>query len=188
MALTHAILATLLDRPCSGYDLRKQFEGSVGFFWQASFQQIYRELAKLEEKGLVQSEAIVQQGRPDKKVFAVTGDGEAFLQAWMQTSCEMAPIRDELMVKMFAGFMIPREAILMELEEHRCLHQERLAVYQQIQRNAFAVPENLSERELFRYLTLCSGIQYEQGWLKWCEEAIALLTPLQPVQLPLKHS
>jgi hypothetical protein len=41
-----------------GYDIRKRFEGSVGFFWQANFQQIYRELGKLEEQGLVRSEAI----------------------------------------------------------------------------------------------------------------------------------
>jgi DNA-binding PadR family transcriptional regulator len=179
MALAHAILATLLDGSRSGYDLRKRFEGSVGFFWQASFQQIYRELGKLEEQGLVQSEAIVQQGRPDKKVFAVTAAGEAFLQVWMQTSCEMAPIRDDLMVKMFAGFMVPREAILVELEEHRSFHQERLAVYQHIQQSAFANPEDLSEPELFRYLTLCGGIQYEQGWLRWCEQATLILTHRQ---------
>jgi DNA-binding PadR family transcriptional regulator len=176
MALAHAILATLLDCPRSGYDIRKRFEGSVGFFWQANFQQIYRELAKLEEQGLVQSEAIAQQGRPDKKVFAVTADGEGFLQAWMKTPCEMAPIRDELMVKMFAGFLVSKAEILAELQEHRSLHQERLAIYQQIQRNAYTNTENLSEKELFRYLTLCGGIQYEQGWLNWCEEAIAILT------------
>jgi DNA-binding PadR family transcriptional regulator len=175
MALAHAILATLLDSSRSGYDIRKLFEGSVGFFWQANFQQIYRELGKLEEKGLVQSEAIAQQGRPDKKVFTVTETGESFLQAWMQTSCEMAPIRDDLMVKMFAGFMVPKEAMLQELQEHRSFHQERLATYEQIQRNAYTNPENLLEKELFRYLTLCGGIQYERGWLSWCEEAIAML-------------
>ncbi|NJR66994.1 MAG: PadR family transcriptional regulator [Leptolyngbyaceae cyanobacterium CRU_2_3] len=176
MALAHAILATLLDSSQSGYDLRKCFEGSVGFFWQASFQQIYRELGKLEEQGLVQSEAIAQQGRPDKKVFAVTAEGEAFLQAWIRTPCEMAPIRDDLLVKMFAGFLVPKVEMLAELKEHRSLHQERLAIYQQIQRNAYANPENLSEKELFHYLTLCGGIQYEQGWLNWCEEAISILT------------
>jgi len=175
MALAHAILATLLDSPRSGYDIRKRFEGSVGFFWQANFQQIYRELGKLKEQGLVQSEAIAQQGRPDKNVFAVTEAGETFLQAWMQTPCEMAPIRDDLMVKMFAGFLVSKAEMLAELKAHRSLHQERLAVYQQIQQSAFTKPEHLSEKELFRYLTLCGGIQYEQGWLKWCEEAIAML-------------
>jgi DNA-binding PadR family transcriptional regulator len=175
MALAHAILAALMDCPCSGYDLRKRFEGSVGFFWQASFQQIYRELGKLEEQGLVESEAVSQQGRPDKKVFVVTVAGEAFLQAWIQTPCEMAPVRDELLVKMFAGFTVPKEAILMELKAHRALHQERLAVYQQIQQTTFANPDNLSEAEQFRYLTLRNGIQFEMGWLAWCEEAIAIL-------------
>jgi DNA-binding PadR family transcriptional regulator len=60
MALSHAILATLVGGAFSGYDLRKQFEGSVGFFWQASFQQIYRELNKLEEQGWVHSQAVHQ--------------------------------------------------------------------------------------------------------------------------------
>jgi DNA-binding PadR family transcriptional regulator len=175
MALAHAILATLMDCPCSGYDLRKYFESSVGFFWQASFQQIYRELGKLEEQGLVKSEAHVQQGRPDKKVFAVTGDGEAFLQEWIQTPCEMSPLRDDLLVKMFAGFVVPRETILVELKNHRSLHQERLAVYQQIQQSTFANLGSLPEKDLFRYLTLRSGIRFEMEWLAWCEEAIALL-------------
>jgi DNA-binding PadR family transcriptional regulator len=186
MALAHAILATLLDQPYSGYDLRRRFEGSVGFFWQASFQQIYRELGKLEEQGLVQSEAIAQQGRPDKRIFAVTADGEAFLQTWIQTPCEMAPIRDDLMVKMFAGFVVPRAEILKELQEHQVLHQERLAIYQQIRQNAFAKPEQLPDQELFRYLTLCGGIQYERGWLNWCKEAMAILAKhsASPVNAP----
>jgi DNA-binding PadR family transcriptional regulator len=175
MALAHAILATLMDCPSSGYDLRKRFEASVGFFWQASFQQIYRELGKLEEQGLVQSQAIAQQGRPDKKIFAVTDDGEAFLQAWIQTPCEMAPLRDDLLVKMFAGFTVPREAMLLELREHESQHQERLTVYRKIQQNSFANPANLSEKELFRYMTLRSGIQFETGWIAWCQEAIAML-------------
>ena len=174
MALAQAILATLLDAPCSGYDLRKRFETSVGFFWQASFQQIYRELGKLEEQGLVQGEAIVQQGRPDKKLFAVTVAGKAMLRDWMQTPCELPPLRDDLLVKMFAGFVVPRATMLMELRHHQLLHQERLAVYQQIQQNAFADPANLSEKELFRYMTLRNGIQFETGWLAWCEEAIAI--------------
>ncbi|AKG23200.1 PadR family transcriptional regulator [Calothrix sp. 336/3] len=175
MALAHAILATILDCPCSGYDLRKRFEGSVGFFWQASFQQIYRELGKLEEQGLVESQAIAQKGRPDKKMFAITPEGRVFLQKWMQTPCEVAPLRDELLVKMFAGFAVSRKTLLIELENHRVMHQERLAVYQQIQKNSFPNPEKLSEKELFPYLTLRNGIRFETEWLAWCEEAISAI-------------
>ncbi|MCU0526283.1 MAG: PadR family transcriptional regulator [Elainella sp. Prado103] len=175
MALAHAILATLLDRPCSGYDLRKRFESSVGFFWQASFQQIYRELGKLEEQGWVQGEPIPQQGRPDKKVFAVTAAGKTVLQEWIEQPCEMAPVRDELLVKMFAGFVVPRETLLRELQHHRSQHLERLAIYQQIQANAFPDPTQLAETDLFRYLTLRNGIQFEMGWLAWCDQAIEFI-------------
>lgn len=176
MALAHAILATIIRSPCSGYDLRKQFEGSVGFFWQASFQQIYRELSKLEEQGLVESETISQSDRPDKKIFSVTEQGKSFLQAWIEQPCEMAPLRDDLMVKMFAGYCAPKPIVLEELYHHRSMHQERLAVYQQIEKNVFS-PDCIqtSEQSLFRYLTVRAGIQYEIGWLNWCQEAIEIL-------------
>lgn len=36
MSLAHAILASLIENSCSRYDLTKGFDGSVGFFWQAS--------------------------------------------------------------------------------------------------------------------------------------------------------
>lgn len=175
MALSHAILAILLERPCSGYDLRKRFEGSVGFFWQASFQQIYRELSKLEEQGLLSSETIHQQNRPDKKVYQVTEAGKDYLTAWIAEPCDIAPPRDDLLVKVFAGYLVPMETFLVELRQHRTQHQERLTVYRQIEQQSFPNPEPLSIEEKFRYLTLLNGIRYETAWLAWCEEAIAIL-------------
>ncbi|NJM64619.1 MAG: PadR family transcriptional regulator [Acaryochloris sp. RU_4_1] len=176
MALSHAILATLLGRPCSGYDLRKQFEGSVGFFWQASFQQIYRELSKLEEQGLLSSETVHQQNRPDKKIFQVTEAGAEYLKFWMAEPGNMAPLRDDLLVKVFAGFLVPKQILLAELKQHQTQHQDRLAVYRQIEVKFFPDPESLPMAEKFRYLTLQNGIHHELAWLAWCEEAIALLS------------
>lgn len=175
MALSHAILATLLNQPCSGYDLRKRFEGSVGFFWQASFQQIYRELSRLEEQGLLNSETIHQQNRPDKKIYQVTEVGKDHLKAWMIEPCGITPPRDDLLVKMFAGYLLPVETFLVELRQHQTQHQQQLTVYQQIERQFFANPESLSIKEKFCYLTLLNGIRHETQWLAWCEEAIAIL-------------
>lgn len=175
MALTHAILAALLGGPFSGYDLRKRFEGSVGFFWQASFQQIYRELSKLEEQGLLSSQTVHQENRPDKKIYQVTAAGKDYLQAWITQSCDMAPIKDELLVKVFAGYLVPQHVILAELEQHQAQHKERLAVYQQIEQQFFTNPDTLSVEDKFRYMTLRYGICYETQWLAWCAEALAFL-------------
>ena len=173
MALSHAILATLLNQPCSGYDLRKRFESSVGFFWQANFQQIYRELNKLEEQGLLTAETIHQQNRPDKKIYQVTQAGQDNLTAWIAQPCAVAPLRDDLLVKLFAGYLVPKEIILTELRQHQTEHRERLAVYQQIEQQFFPKPDKLSIEEKFRYMTLLNGIRYETEWLAWCDEAIA---------------
>ena len=69
MALEHAILVSLSEQAGSGLDLTRRFDRSIGFFWTATHQQIYRVLGRMEGDGWVRSEHVSQQGRPDKKVY-----------------------------------------------------------------------------------------------------------------------
>ena len=101
MSLAYALLVSLIQEPKSGYDLAKQFDGSVGFFWQATHQQIYRELTKLEQQGRITAEAIAQEGRPDKKVFSVTSLGLSHLKTWLFQSSNIAPSKDEFLLKIY---------------------------------------------------------------------------------------
>lgn len=178
MALSHAILVALLDCSSSGYDLAKRFDGSVGFFWDASHQQIYRELAKLEETGHITSETIQQDTRPNKKLYSITDQGKSHLTEWMTSSSDIGPIKDDLLVKLFGGYLVGSEVILKELRQHRKRHQTRLVEYQAIEDRFFPDVEALSEKALYQYLTLRNGIQFEQGWLKWCDEAMTTLQAL----------
>ena len=171
MALTHAILVSLCDRPCSGYDLAKQFDGSVGYFWKATHQQIYRELSKLENDGLISAEVIAQESRPDKKLFTVTPTGQTALVQWLAEPCEPPAFKEDLLVKIFAGHLTDAQVILQEIDRHRQLHQERLATYQAIEQQFFSDPENQPLAKKFQYLTLRRGIRYEGDYLAWCEEA-----------------
>lgn len=68
MALEHAILVSLAERSASGYDLARRFDASIGHFWRASHQQIYKVLGRMETDKLVESNLVAQDGRPDKKV------------------------------------------------------------------------------------------------------------------------
>ena len=65
MALGDAILACLTERPMTGYELAKTFDSSIGFFWKADHQQIYRELSKLRDRGYIQGREVVQSGKPN---------------------------------------------------------------------------------------------------------------------------
>lgn len=179
MSLAYALLVSLVQEPKSGYDLAKQFDGSVGFFWQATHQQIYRELTKLEQQNLISAESIAQEGRPDKKIFSVTDLGLSHLKIWLMQSSDVEPVKDEFLLKIYAGYLIPEEAITQKIKYHRQLHQQQLETYQAIESNFFSHPEKCNIESRFAYLTLRRGINFEKGWLDWCDEVLSILITWQ---------
>jgi hypothetical protein len=88
---------------------------------------------------------------------------------------EPTPIKDDLLVKIFAGYLAPKKTILEELQRHHQRHQEQLKTYQDIEQRYFQSPQSLPQPDKFRYLTLRKGIGYERDWMTWCDEAIELL-------------
>jgi PadR family transcriptional regulator AphA len=75
-------LGLLSLKPASGYDLKKEFESLFRHFFPAGYGSIYPALAGLAKAGYVSCEEIAQQGKPDRKVYAITPAGErAFAQA-----------------------------------------------------------------------------------------------------------
>ncbi len=175
MSLSYAILAILADASCSGYDLAKQFDGSVGYFWSASHQQIYRELGKLEEKGWIEAQLINQESRPNKKLFSPTDLGLQEMANWIQQPSKISPHKEELLVKLFAGHLVDPQILITELQRYQHVHGQQLEEYQQIERDYFSQPEQLPLAAKCQYLTLRQGIVYERGVLEWCADAIALL-------------
>lgn len=179
MALAHAILAALLDCPSTGYELAKRFDGAVGLFWDASHQQIYRELAKLEASGYLTSEEIKQDIRLTKKRYFVSESGRKVLIDWIHIPCPTNPIKDNLLIKLFSGHLVSPEVLLTELRLHRKQHQLRLTEYQAIEDKVFPDIEVLSDQATYQYLALRQKLQLEQGWLRWCDTAIVTLQGLQ---------
>jgi DNA-binding PadR family transcriptional regulator len=81
VALPHAILVSLCEQSGSGYELTHRFDRSIGYFWSATHQQIYRTLRTMEDDGWVSATVVAQRGRPDKKVYTVSDAGRAELAA-----------------------------------------------------------------------------------------------------------
>src|ERR1700734_3008137 len=83
VALPHAILVSLCEQSGSGYELTHRFDRSIGYFWSATHQQIYRTLRTMEDDGWVSATVVAQRGRPDKKVYNVSEAGRAELARWI---------------------------------------------------------------------------------------------------------
>lgn len=173
MALSHTILAILADSPHSGYDISKRFE-EISCYWQASQQQIYRELGKMEQQGWVAFEKVPQEGRPDKKIYRMTEAGKQELQRWYQEPTEPTPIREDLLVKVLATPFASEERLVQELQRRRQMHHEKLTHYRETEANYQAHPDP-PKTDQFRYLTLRRGIRYEQDWIGWCDEVLDFL-------------
>ena len=83
MSLPFGLLGLLNYQDLTGYDLTKMFEGSLNFFWHAQSSQIYRELGRMEKLGLVASRNIIQDGRPNKRLYSITDAGRKEFIEWL---------------------------------------------------------------------------------------------------------
>ena len=96
MGLRHAVLAALCDDEYSGYQLAKAFDVGVANFWSASSQQLYSELTRLEQAGLISGREVIQLDRPNKRVFTVTPAGLEELVKFAAADSKPLSFRDDL--------------------------------------------------------------------------------------------
>ncbi|MFT4086100.1 MAG: PadR family transcriptional regulator [Gordonia sp. (in: high G+C Gram-positive bacteria)] len=173
MALEHAILVSLAERPGTGYEIGQQFQRSIGYFWSATHQQIYRTLKKLDDDGLVTYEEIPQDGRPDKKVYTLSDAGRAALADWVVSPTPLVPLRSDLGVKIRAAEFGDLAVILGEMKAHRDEAQQLLSLYQSFEADYYPEPDTLTGRKLHQYLVLRGGVRVTQADVDWADETIA---------------
>ena len=177
MALGDAILACLTERPMTGYELAKTFDASIGFFWKADHQQIYRELSRLRERGHIQGREVVQSGKPNKLVYTLTSEGRTSLKHWAARPSNPPSIKVDLLVRLYALDCIdiePLRADLMARLEH---HRDRFARYERILKKRF--PDGTaSAADAGKLLALHIGLRHERVVAEWCEEALDRLSSI----------
>jgi DNA-binding PadR family transcriptional regulator len=174
MSLPHAILTALLEKPSSGLELTRRFDRSIGYFWSATHQQIYRELGKLERDGLIR--AVPGQGpaRGQKKSYEVLPEGRVELARWTAAPQDPRPLRDPLLLRLRSAAVVGTEGVAEDLHRHLELHRQTLANYQEIEKRDFP-PEKDSTPDRLQHAVLRAGIDLETFWVSWLEDTLARL-------------
>ena len=176
MALEHAILVSLSERASTGYDLARRFDKSIGQFWTATHQQVYKVLARMEDAGWVTvTQRVIQDGRADKKVYEVTPAGRAELAEWIMQPTDLDVGRSDLAVKIRGASHGNANALVAEVQRHRALRQERLEYYLENEKREFPDPGALKGRRLHQWLVLRGGITLERGLIDWYDDVISAL-------------
>ncbi|MGO4507789.1 PadR family transcriptional regulator [Bradyrhizobium sp. 2TAF36] len=178
MALGDAILACLTERPMTGYELAKTFDSSIGFFWKADHQQIYRELSKLRDRGYIQGREVVQSGKPNKLIYTLTPEGRTALRHWAARPSTPPSIKDDLLVRLHALDSIDiepmRTDLMARLEHHRDRHEN----YERILKKRFPEGSASGVLDLGNLLLLQLGARHEQMVADFCEEALQALSAM----------
>ncbi|MFP3248535.1 MAG: PadR family transcriptional regulator [Paraburkholderia sp.] len=173
MSLPHALLTSLAERPGSGSELASRFDRSIGYFWHATHQQIYRELGRLEEAGWIES-LPAESGRGRKRAYRILPAGKKELRRWIAESEDPTPLRDELMVLLRAEAVLGPAGLEAEIGRRLGLHQEKLDLYREIEARDFpGSPASRTAR--LQHLVLRAGIAQEQFWVDFAREALEIL-------------
>ena len=102
MAVKHVFLALLAKQPMHGYELKNAFEEIAAGSWPLNFGQVYQTLNRLERVGFIESFVVVQEDKPDKKVYQITEDGRDHLKEWLQQDDHWNLFFDEQALRLMA--------------------------------------------------------------------------------------
>ena len=166
MALRYAILGLLSAEPMSGYDLAKWMDRGLANVWSAHASQIYPELARMLEAGLI-AEVPGDTGPRRRRVYGISETGAADLREWLSTTTPDPGGRSEALLRaVLLGRLDPREAgpaFAAEAERHR----ERALLHEALRDEAAGSGSPLAPLQL----AFDCGARIEHALAEWAQAA-----------------
>ena len=176
MSLPFGLLGLLTYQDSTGYDLTKSFEDSLNNFWHAQSSQIYRELDRMEQKGWVTSRNIIQDKRPNKRLYSITEAGRESLMAWLSEAApEFDHPHEAILMRVFFGADAP-EVTLALLKSCRDMCIKAIDEYPKdiqgkIDQYAAALPDG-DKKRLYWEMTLEYGAEHTRATAEWAQRCI----------------
>ena len=162
--LAHALLGVLAEGPRTGYALVKHLEQSIAYTWPASHSQVYPELAKLREAGLIREGAAAPRGG---RVYELTDAGLEEVRRWLRETEPSRTVRDEASLRLFFLWLLEPEEAERYLRGEAERARQILAQLEEIA--AQADPETPKTRAYRVALEL--GLRSARARLEWAEWA-----------------
>ena len=171
---SQALLGLLTIEPMSGYDLGLNVRASVGHIWSESYGQIYPNLKKLAAAGLVSAKTERGKGRPDRNVYSLTEKGREQLVEWLLTPPQPEIPRNEMLLKLFFGSLVPAEVLIGYVERMVVEHRSLLERFTQIESTEIAQYADRVEAPYW-LMTARYGQLEMEAHLSWAEETLTAL-------------
>ena len=166
MALRYALLGSLADQPRTGYALVKHFEQSLAYAWPASHSQIYPELGRLLDEGLIEQ---TESGARNTKTYAITQSGLDEIRRWLRDTTPDRRVRSDAALRGFFLWLLDPSEAESQLEGERTYWRGVLDEYLRIRDE----PTRHNKKARTFRIALEGGIRTVEARLAWLDEAIA---------------
>ncbi len=166
------ILGLLIHEDLTGYDIKKNIDGAIRFFWKGSFGSIYPALAAMEEQGLVQKIPSASGGR-EKILYHITDAGKSVVRDWLSERQASNELKYETLLKLFFGGAADPETAMKNIEVFEEQIRSELALLKVYQGNLEKVLDQ--KDHVYFYLTVTFGVDTMETYLKWCTKAKRIL-------------
>ena len=168
-----AILGMLaLLKKCSGYDLKKHMESSTQYFWKETFSSIYPVLEELEKQKLIVKLDTPTKNDRKRNVYTLTSAGQKILNQWLMQAPEYIQVKNELLLKVFFGNLVPTQITIEHLENYKKELIHKLAVFEEIKNELASTSRSDS---FYGLITLDHGIKQVETSVQWCDTSIKIL-------------
>ena len=179
----YAVLGLLTFGERSGYELDKLAQRSIGYFWRPAKSKIYAILPRLVDRGLADSSAVVQSGRPDKQLYRITQGGEGALREWLASPTSAGGAgRDTLLLKLFFGTHAELDDLRALVADRKRRAEEQLAALEEIEERIDR------DEDFFPYLTLLHGLEDARSTIVWAKRALAELDRRRTQEVKRAHA
>ena len=164
----YVILGLLQEEALSGYEIKKIINIRMSFFWQESFGQIYPELSKMKEEGLVETAGSESTGKSkvEKIRYKITPLGKAALKSWMEAENEKDHIRSEFLLKMYFATEDNTEEIKRHLEEFKQEAEQKVNLFTLFQQELTRLADlHHNHRQILKVIDL--GLRQAKLYAEW---------------------
>ena len=182
MSLKHGLLGLLNYKSMTGYELDKEFKESLAYLWTAKASQIYRELDMMEQSGWLTSERVIQEDKPNKRVYSITDQGKTEFLKWLISYDPFtgpAKHKNTFLMRLFFGGEIEKEHTEQLLHKAK---EKTLETFRELETikgwfetgEIFEISED-PKKIIYWKLTLMYGEIMNKAQVEWIDEAITLL-------------
>lgn len=170
----YVILGLLSEDALTGYEIKKIVDIRFGFFWNESYGQLYPELKRLAQQGLILALDPKAGSQRGKTRYSITQKGMSALEIWLAEPVEKESIRLEILLKMYFSHGINAGIMKQHIAEFSTSHQKQLDLLNMFQQQLSSIEDVHSNHgDILRVIDF--GQKVYKAYMDWCVETTRYL-------------